>query len=72
MTDNESRTAEERITEAIENRLATGVSSVSVDGMSTSYASLNDQLKALSELKKLQAAKTPLGCFKIFKVRSEG
>ena len=55
--------------EAIVNRLSKGaVSSVSVDGMSTSYQSLDQQLKALSALRRLEAAKNPLGCMKIFKV----
>lgn len=55
--------------EAIVTRLSKGaVSSVSVDGMSTSFQSLDQQIKALSALRRLEAAKNPLGCIRIFKV----
>ena len=54
--------------EAVLKRAASGVSSISVDGMSTSYQSVDQQLKALSALKKLEASKNPLGAMRIFKV----
>ena len=72
MAESNSKTTEQKITEAIAQRIASGVSSVSVDGMSTSYASLKDQLEALSVLKKMEASKNPLKSLKIFKVKSEG
>lgn len=57
--------------DSIVERLSKGaVSSVSVDGMSTSYQSLDQQLKALSALRRLEAAKNPLGAMKIFKVKN--
>lgn len=70
MTDKASIT-EEQILQAISKRLASGgVQSISVDGLSTSYSSLKDQLEALSALKKMEAAKNPLGCLKVFKVKN--
>lgn len=57
--------------EAILKRAASGVSSISVDGMSTSYQSIDQQLKAISALKKLEASKNPLGAMRIFKVTNQ-
>lgn len=57
--------------EAILRRAAKGISSISVDGMSTSYQSVDQQLKALSALKKLEASKNPLGAMRIFKVTNQ-
>ena len=51
-------------------RVQSGVDSVSVDGLSTKYQSLDQQIKGLQELARLQAARNPLGCLKIFEVRS--
>ena len=51
-------------------RVQSGVDSVSVDGLSTKYQSLDQQIKGLQELARLQAARNPLGCVKIFEVRS--
>lgn len=56
--------------EAILKRAASGVSSISVDGMSTSYQSIDQQLKAISALQRLEASKNPLGAIKLFKVKS--
>ena len=60
----------EQLEQAIAQRAVSGVQSVSVDGMSTSYQSLDQQLKALSALQKAQAAKNPLGALKAFKIKS--
>lgn len=60
----------QRLQEGILRRASTGVSSVSVDGMSTSFQSVDQQLKALSALKKMEAAKNPLGALRVFKVRN--
>lgn len=51
-------------------RVQSGVDSVSVDGLSTKYQSLDQQIKGLQELARLQAARNPLGCLRIFEVRS--
>ena len=51
-------------------RVQSGVDSVSVDGLSTKYQSLDQQIKGLQELARLQAARNPLSCLKIFEVRS--
>lgn len=67
-----SEITEQQLEQAISKRIATGVQSVSVDGMSTSFQSLDSQLKALSMLKKLEASRNPLGAMKIFKVKNEG
>ena len=56
--------------DAIVQRVQSGVDSVSVDGVSTKYQSLNEQLEALKSLQKLQAAKNPLACIGIYQVRS--
>lgn len=73
MSENVTReTSEQRLEQAISKRIATGVQSVSVDGMTTSFQSLDSQLKALSALKKLEAGRNPLGAMKIFKVKNEG
>jgi len=58
----------QKLEEAILKRAASGVSSISTDGISTSYQSVDQQLKALSALKKLEASKNPLGAMRIFKV----
>ena len=55
---------------AFVQRVQSGVDSVSVDGLSTKYQSLDQQIKGLQELARLQAARNPLGCLKIFEVRS--
>ena len=55
---------------AFVQRVQSGVDSVSVDGMSTKYQSLDQQIKGLQELARLQAARNPLSCLKIFEVRS--
>ena len=55
---------------AFVQRVQSGVDSVSVDGLSTKYQSLDQQIKGLQELARLQAARNPLGCVKIFEVRS--
>ena len=73
MQNNNSLVTDEQIEQAaqqIVQRVQGGVDSVTVDGMSTKFNSLDSQLKALSSLQKLQAAKNPLGCVKIFEVRS--
>ena len=72
MSDNNSnQISEEQILHSISKRIASGgVQSISTDGMSANYSSLKDQLEALSELKKLQASKNPLGALKIFKIKS--
>lgn len=57
---------------AITQRVVSGVQSVSVDGMSTSYQSLDSQMKALSALSQYQAAKNPLGAIKLFKIKPGG
>lgn len=73
MNDNvTSEITEQRLEQAITKRIATGVQSVSVDGMSTSFQSLDSQLKALSTLRKMEAGRNPLGALKIFKVKNEG
>lgn len=51
-------------------RVQSGVDSVSVDGLSTKYQSLDQQIKGLQELARLQAARNPLGCIGIYQVRS--
>lgn len=56
--------------DAIVQRVQSGVDSVSVDGVSTKYQSLDQQIKALQSLQKLQAAKNPLACIGIYQVRS--
>lgn len=56
---------------AILKRASSGISSVSVDGMSTSFQSVDQQLKALSALKRLEASKNPLGAMRIFKVTNQ-
>ena len=55
---------------AFVQRVQSGVDSVSVDGLSTKYQSLDQQIKGLQELARLQAARNPLGCLRIFEVRS--
>ena len=55
---------------AFVQRVQSGVDSVSVDGLSTKYQSLDQQIKGLQELARLQAARNPLSCLKIFEVRS--
>ena len=60
----------DKVTQAIVKHASNGVQSVSVDGMSTSYQSLDQQLKALSALQKQQASKNPLATIKIFKIKS--
>ena len=54
--------------EAILKRAASGVSSISTDGISTSYQSIDQQLKAISALQRLEASKNPLGAMRVFKV----
>ena len=56
--------------DAIVQRVQSGIDSVSVDGVSTKYQSLNEQLEALKSLQKLQAARNPLSCVGIYQVRS--
>lgn len=73
MTDNDNLVTDEQIQQAAANivqRVQSGVDSVSVDGVSTKYQSLNEQLEALKSLQKLQAACNPLGCIGIYQVRS--
>ena len=73
MTDNDNLVTDEQIQTAAANivqRVQSGVESASVDGQSTKYASLNEQLEALKSLQKLQAARNPLGCVGIYQVRS--
>lgn len=60
----------EQLEQAIAQRAVSAVQSVSVDGMSSSYQSLDQQLKALSALQKARAARNPLGALKIFKIKS--
>ena len=55
---------------AFVQRVQSGVDSVSVDGLSAKYQSLDQQIKGLQELARLQAARNPLGCLRIFEVRS--
>ena len=55
---------------AFVQRVQSGVDSVSVDGLSTKYQSLDQQIKGLQELARLQAARNPLGCVGIYQVRS--
>ena len=51
MSDNvTSQITEKQIEQAIAGRISSGVQSVSVDGMTTSFQSLDSQLKALSYL----------------------
>ena len=69
--DNQSSTPTvEQVEQAITQRVISGVQSASVDGMSTSYQSLDQQLKALSALQRNRAAANPLGALKMFKIRS--
>lgn len=73
MTDNSNLVSNDDIQQAaaqIVQRVQSGVDSVSVDGVSTKYQSLNEQLEALKSLQKLQAARNPLGCVGIYQVRS--
>ena len=73
MTDNSNLVSNDDIqqaADAIVQRVQSGVDSVSVDGVSTKYQSLNEQLEALKSLQKLQAARNPLGCVGIYQVRS--
>ena len=73
MTDNNNLVSNDDIQQAAANivqRVQSGVDSVSVDGVSTKYQSLNEQLEALKSLQKLQAARNPLGCVGIYQVRS--
>ena len=67
-----SETTEQQIERAVTKKIISGVQSVSVDGMTTSFQSLDSQMKALSALKKMQASQNPLGTMKIFKVNSAG
>lgn len=67
-----SETTEQQIERAVTKKIISGVQSVSVDGMTTSFQSLDSQMKALSALKKMQASQNPLGTMKIFKVNSVG
>jgi len=67
-----SETTEQQIERAVTKKIISGVQSVSVDGMTTSFQSLDSQMKALSALKKMQASQNPLGTMKIFKVKSAG
>lgn len=57
--------------EAILKRAASGVSSISTDGISTSYQSIDQQLKAISALQRLEASKNPLGAMRVFKVKNQ-
>ena len=73
MTDNDNLVSNDDIQQAAANivqRVQSGVDSVSVDGVSKKYQSLNEQLEALKSLQKLQAARNPLGCVGIYQVRS--
>ena len=73
MTDNDNLVSNDDIQTAAANivqRVQSGVDSVSVDGVSTKYQSLNEQIEALKSLQKLQAARNPLGCICIYQVRS--
>ena len=73
MTDNDNLVSNDDIQTAAANivqRVQSGVDSVSVDGVSTKYQSLNEQIEALKSLQKLQAARNPLGCIGIYQVRS--
>lgn len=72
MTDIDNKVLIEKVEESLAKRASSGVSSVSVDGMSTSFQSLDSQVKALSALKKAEASKNPLGALKIFKIKSQG
>lgn len=67
-----SETTDQQIERAVTKKIISGVQSVSVDGMTTSFQSLDSQMKALSALKKMQASQNPLGTMKIFKVNSAG
>ena len=62
----------DQVEQAIQQRIISGVQSVSVDGMSTSYQSLDSQMKALSALSQYQASKNPLGAIKLFKIKPGG
>ena len=70
MQDNNQQTTIDQVEQAIAARIASGVQSVSVDGMSTSYQSLDSQMKALSALAQYQASKNPLAAIKLFKIKS--
>ena len=70
MQDNNQHTTIDQVEQAIAARIASGVQSVSVDGISTSYQSLDSQMKALSALSQYQAAKNPLAALRIFRVKS--
>ena len=60
----------QQLEKSILQHATSAVSSISVDGISTSYQSLDQQLKALSALQKQQASKNPLAAIKLFKVKS--
>ena len=70
-TSSNSSIDSQQFQEAILRRAASGVSSISVDGMSTSYQSIDQQLKAISALQRLEASKNPLGAMRIFKVTNQ-
>lgn len=72
MNENNNSDVIEQVENAIVRRASSGVQSISVDGMSTSFQSLDSQVKALSALKKAEASKNPLGALKIFKIKSQG
>ena len=72
MNDTPEKSAVDNVENAIVNRIVSGTQSISVDGMSTSFQSLDSMTKALSALKKSEAGKNPLGCLKIFKIKSQG
>ena len=61
----------QKLEEAILKRAASGVSSISTDGISTSYQSIDQQLKAISALQRLEASKNPLGAMRVFKVKNQ-
>lgn len=70
-TSSNSSIDSQQFQEAILRRAASGVSSISVDGMSTSYQSIDQQIKAISALQRLEASKNPLGAMRIFKVTNQ-
>lgn len=72
MNGNNDNNSVDKVEKAIINRVVSGTQSISVDGMSTSFQSLDSMTKALSALKKSEAGKNPLGSLKLFKIKSQG
>lgn len=61
---------EQQVQEAVLKRIASGVQSAAVDGMSTSYQNPETLVKALFAIQKQQASKNPLAAIKLFKIKS--